>query len=453
MVSERYSHGFFLYGLLIIIGIAFTGAGIFLTKTLYSPAILFMLTGFIASFWLIRIHNRTNESIASFFDNLRNDDTAIQFSDRFSSRSLNALCESMNKLNRHFQDIKLQSESNENYYKTLIRHAATGILVLNQRNEIELMNEMACMYAGISPETTRYKILSERNPEFYHALCSMIPGEHVTYKSARNNSFQLLFFRATLIRKNGQLLKLVSIQDIRQELESKEVESYRKLISVLTHEIMNLLSPMTSVSKALFAQYHRDNQPITLSDMDDNTILTTIRGLHVIEEQSSGMMNFIHNYRKISKIPSPVIEAFSVAEWVEQLKIVFSSELESEHIGFDIRADRAVRQITADKKLINQVVINLMNNAIDAVKENEGDKKIEFHILHNEQNRVLIKISNNGPYIPPELQDKIFVPFFTTKTNGSGIGLSISQEIMKLHKGSLSVLSMPDNHTVFVLEI
>src|SRR4030043_1420111 len=108
---------------------------------------------------------------------------------------------------------------------------------------------MACIYAGISPETTRYKILWGKNPQFYKALCSMIPGENVTYKNARNNSFQLLFFRATLIRKNDQLLKLVSIQDIRQELESKEVESYRKLISVLTHEIMNLLTPMTSVSK------------------------------------------------------------------------------------------------------------------------------------------------------------------------------------------------------------
>jgi signal transduction histidine kinase len=312
---------------------------------------------------------------------------------------------------------------------------------------------MACMYAGISPETTRYKILEGKNPEFYQALCSMIPGENVTYKNARNNSFQLLFFRATLIRKNDQLLKLISIQDIRQELESKEVESYRKLISVLTHEIMNLLSPVTSVSKALFAQYHRENQPIRLSDMDDNTILTTIRGLHVIEEQSSGMMNFIHNYRKISKIPSPVIETFSVAEWMEQLKIVFTADLESEQIDFDIRADKAVRQITADKKLINQVLINVMKNAMDAVKEKEGDKKIEIHILPHEHNRVLIKISNNGPYIPPELQDKIFVPFFTTKKNGSGIGLSISQEIMKLHKGSLSVLSMPENYTVFVLEI
>ena len=453
MESERYSPGYFLYGLLIIIGFTFTGAGIFLTRSLYAPAILFFLTGFLASVWLIRIHNRTNDSIASFFNSLRNDDTAIQFPDRLSSRSLHTLYDSMNRLNRHFQDIKMQSESNENYYKTLIRHAAAGLIVMNQRNQIELMNDMACMYAGISPETTRYKILEGKNPEFYQALCSMIPGENVTYKNARNNSFQLLFFRATLIRKNDQLLKLISIQDIRQELESKEVESYRKLISVLTHEIMNLLSPVTSVSKALFAQYHRENQPIRLSDMDDNTILTTIRGLHVIEEQSSGMMNFIHNYRKISKIPSPVIETFSVAEWMEQLKIVFTADLESEQIDFDIRADKAVRQITADKKLINQVLINVMKNAMDAVKEKGGDKKIEIHILPHEHNRVLIKISNNGPYIPPELQDKIFVPFFTTKKNGSGIGLSISQEIMKLHKGSLSVLSMPENYTVFVLEI
>lgn len=114
------------------------------------------------------------------------------------------------------------------------------------------------------------------------------------------------------------------------------------------------------------------------------------------------------------------METFSVAEWMEQLKIVFTSDLESEHIDFDIRADKAVRQITADKKLINQVVINVMKNAVDAVKENEGEKKIEIHILAHEHNRVLIKISNNGPYIPPELQDKIFVPFSPQKRTDRG---------------------------------
>jgi signal transduction histidine kinase len=453
MASDRSFTGYFHYYLLVITGIAFGGAGFFLAKTWVTPAVLSILTGITGALGLVRIHNRTNDSIALFFDSLRNGDTAIQFPTRFNSHSMNALSESMNRLNFYFQEIRIQNESNENYYRTLIRHSATGMLVLDQNNNIELMNEMACRYAGISPESTHYKVLAIKNPEFYAAISSMVPGENVTYKNVLNNSYQLLFFRATLIRRNDQPVKLISIQDIRQELESKEVDSYRKLISVLTHEIMNLLSPVTSVSQALYAQFHKDDKPIRLSDVDENLIATTWRGLQVIEEQSRGMTHFVNNYRKISKIPSPVIEAFSVTDWLEQVKIVFKNQLESEQIDFEILSDKSVRQIVADKKLINQVVINVMNNAIDAVNENEGDKKISFQIMHTLQNRLLIKISNNGPYIPPEFQEKIFVPFFTTKKNGSGIGLSISQEIMKLHKGSLNVLSMPENYTVFVLEL
>jgi two-component system nitrogen regulation sensor histidine kinase NtrY len=453
MISDRISPGNYLYYLLVLVLLSAVATGIFLIKAWYISSFLMLFISLIASFLLIRFHNQTNRSVAAFFDSLRNDDTAMQFPGRFNSRALNTLHESMNRLNRHFQEIKLQNESNENYYRTLIHHSATGLMVLNQDNEIELMNEIACRYAGISPETTHYKVLATKNPEFHKAVCILAPGENVTYKNILNNSFQLLFFRATLIRRKDRPVKMVSIQDIRQELESREVESYRKLISVLTHEIMNLLSPVTSVAKALFSRYFRNDQPIKLAEVDENTIMTTVNSLKVIEEQSRGMINFVNNYRKISKIPSPVIETFFVTEWVDQLKIVFKGELESESIDFDLNADRTVEQIVADKKLINQVIINLMNNAIDAVNENKGEKKISIHIMRNSQNRILIKISNNGPYIPPELQEKIFVPFFTTKKNGSGIGLSISQEIMKLHKGSIQVFSEPESHTVFILEI
>ena len=453
MISDRYFPVNYLVYLLLIILLSFTAAGIVLIKAWYIFFCFTLFVGCLSSWLVIRLHVQINDSIATFFDSLRNDDTAVQFPAHLKSRSMNTLFESMNRLNRHFQDIRLKQESNENFYRTLIRHSATGLLVLNQKNEIELMNEMACRYAGISPETRHYNTLAVKNPEFYKAVCSLLPGEDVTYKSILNNSVQLLFFKTTLIRKEDIPVKLVSIQDIRQELESKEVESYRKLISVLTHEIMNLLSPVTSVSKALFSQYFRNDQSIKLAEMDENVIVNTVRGLKVIEEQSRGMINFINNYRKISKIPSPVFEPISVTEWVEQLKFVFMGQLESESINFDLQADRSIGQIVADKKLINQVIINLMNNAIEAVRENEGEKSITMEVKHNQQNRFLIRISNNGPTIPPELQEKIFVPFFTTKRNGSGIGLSICQEIMKLHKGSISLLSMPGNHTVFILEL
>jgi signal transduction histidine kinase len=175
--------------------------------------------------------------------------------------------------------------------------------------------------------------------------------------------------------------------------------------------------------------------------------------MQVIDEQSSGLLNFIDNYRKISRIPQPDIHVIDLAEWMEQLRIVYAEKMNQQKISLEMTHDRAIKTIWADKHLLNQVMINLLNNAMDAAAENEGDRKIRIEVIAAHQQRVRIKVTNNGPHIPKDLQDRIFVPFFTTKKNGSGIGLSISQEIMKLHKGSLMVVSAPGSDTSFVLEI
>jgi signal transduction histidine kinase len=177
-----------------------------------------------------------------------------------------------------------------------------------------------------------------------------------------------------------------------------------------------------------------------------------VNGLQLIEEQSNGLLNFVNNYRKISRIPQPEFASFEVEDLVEQLKIVYAGKMNENNIEFRISADKSLRQIIADKKLLNQVLINLINNSFEAVMENEEERSIGIQFLKSRENGVLIKIVNNGPLIPPRLLEKIFVPFFTTKKNGSGIGLSISQEIMKLHNGSLTAISSEDSRTCFVVE-
>jgi signal transduction histidine kinase len=254
-----------------------------------------------------------------------------------------------------------------------------------------------------------------------------------------------------ITRKDAEL-KLVSIQDIRHELEFRELDSYRKLISVLTHEIMNLLSPLTTVSKELYSMFRTNDKPKMLSQIDDGTIKTAVTGLQLINEQSNGLLNFVSNYRKISKLPQPEFATFDVDEWVEQLKIAFSGKMSENNIGFKITLDKSLKEVIADKKLLNQVIINLINNAIEALQEKKQDRQIRIQMLRTPQNNVIIRIINNGPLIPPELLEKIFVPFFTTKKSGSGIGLSISQEIMKLHNGSITAVSSEVSNTCFIVE-
>ena len=452
MVSEKLLNYHVGLVLLVLNIISFMSAGLLIAGGHYLPATFFVIAGAIVIILLIRIYNATNETITFFFDSLRNDDTTLHFATNVRNRTLTGLYDSMNQLNRHFQEIRIKNEYNESYYRTLIQHASTGIIVLDADNKVELINKTACQYAGFSPESTNLNSLMIKHPSFYEAVCNLKPGENVTYRNLISNNLQILMFRASMIRRKDAELKLVSIQDIRHELEFRELDSYRKLISVLTHEIMNLLSPLTTVSKELYSMFRANDKPKMMSQIDDGTIKTAVNGLQLINEQSNGVLNFVNNYRKISKLPQPEFETFDVDGWVEQLNIAFMGKMNENNIGFTITAEKSVKELIADKKLLNQVIINLLNNAIEALQEKNQDRQISIRMLRTPQNNVIIRIINNGPLIPPALLEKIFVPFFTTKKNGSGIGLSISQEIMKLHNGSITAVSSEESNTSFIVE-
>jgi len=296
-------------------------------------------------------------------------------------------------------------------------------------------------------------LLKIKNKEFYDVLTHIETGESVTFRNNLSGSVQLLLFRATAIKSGEKTVKLISVQDIRQELDEKELESYQKLISILTHEIMNSIAPMTSVSKTLVNFYIKGGIPVKAEAIDDSVISTTVQGLKLIEEQGNGLINFVNSYRRLIKIPQPVFQAFDIDDWLEQLTILFAERLRADQIELDIVVEKALNEIYADKNLINQVVVNLINNAIDALQQIEDQRKIAIELIANRENRVLIKISNNGPAIPEEILEKIFIPFFTTKENGSGIGLSLSRQIMRSLKGTISVVSNEQEGTVFTLEI
>jgi two-component system nitrogen regulation sensor histidine kinase NtrY len=436
---------------LIMVVLSF-GAGYFFLKEKYLYTLLLLLVDGIYVFRLVSIYTQTNKTIALFFDAARNNDSTITFHTS-ENKSLQALYDGMNNLNKHIQQIKLRSEYKEKYYKALIQQSATGLVVLNKDNEIELINEITCSYAGISSSSTNMKLLKIKNEPFYNALCSVEPEQAITFKNILNDSAQLLLFRVTEIKNDDQLLKLISIQDIRQELDEKELESYQKLISILTHEIMNSVAPLTSISKTLYDFYIKDGEPVKPHEVNEVMVNTTVQGLKAIEEQGDGLMHFVNSYRRLTKIPIPVLRIFSIEEWIEQLKILFTEKISINHILFEIEIQPHLHYITADKNLINQVIVNLVNNGIDALQQVETERKMKLTISQNKGNRVIIKVSNNGLLIPAELQEKIFIPFFTTKENGSGIGLSLSRQIMKQHKGSISVASNTADGTVFTLEL
>jgi two-component system, NtrC family, nitrogen regulation sensor histidine kinase NtrY len=403
---------------------------------------------------LIRIwylFNQTNRSIAFFFDAIRNNDSTASFPITGKLKSADFLHRSLNLLNRHFQEVKLESELKEKYFRSIIRQSNTGFVILNCENDIELINEAACNFAGISVLSSNPNFIRKKQPALYDVLCNMKTGEDITYCTHNKfTGFQLLI-KATEIKTTEKEIKLITLQDISHELTDKEVESYQKLISILTHEIMNSLAPLTSLSKTLSRVFIHNARTIAPDEVTEIHIQTTVQGLTAIESQAAGLMDFVGNYRKLIKIPNPIMYEIAVKDWMEQLRIIYQDELEAKGIIFEISIHE-VSKVVGDKNLLNQVLINVINNARDSLMNIEYEKRIKI-VVFRVNETIFIQVGNNGPVIPPEIQDKIFTPFFTTKENGSGIGLSVSQQIMHMHKGSLNVYSDMERGTIFTLKL
>jgi len=219
---------------------------------------------------------------------------------------------------------------------------------------------------------------------------------------------------------------------------------------VMTHEIMNSIAPITSLSNTLSRIFISNNGPLPVQEITERHIDNIIHGLEVIENTGKGLMRFVEDYRKITKIPNPVFKPIQIGNWLKAIRLLMKSRLNEENIDLRITKKGLRDELIGDEKLLNQVMINILNNAMDALKNTEH-KRIVISVSENTMGRPKINISDNGKGIPPEEIEKIFIPFYTTKECGSGIGLSLSRKIMRLHRGSISAFSRPDDQTTFVL--
>jgi two-component system nitrogen regulation sensor histidine kinase NtrY len=406
----------------------------------------------VSTFYFLRNIRRTEQSINQFFDAAGSNDFSVTFVETEQNPSLRKLHRQMNLINRKIRELRLSSEAREKYYHAILQQSTTGLVVLNQEEEIEMINEAAARFAGISPASTDTRLMKIRNPLFFDQLRHLDPGNHYTYRDQSSEPEKTFLFKAIEIKVAEKQRKLISIENIRRELDHKELESYQSLIRILTHEIMNSVAPLTSVSHTLQKLFFRENRPIDPGQMDSALITALIKGLTTIDEQAKGLVNFVNNYRRLTKLPSPVMETIDVMEWLERLRILLSEQLDQAGIHLQVSVDPNIKSIVADRNLLSQVVMNLVNNARDALLEIPSGREIRMSISRYDTANIYMKVSNNGPPISPENLEKIFIPFFTTKENGSGIGLFISRQIIHLHNGMLSVSSRPEE-TAFGIEL
>jgi two-component system nitrogen regulation sensor histidine kinase NtrY len=434
---------------LLVFAAASAGLGIALYKLNWLMAAPLMLVVLISFFSLLYFLNSINRKVGFFFDAVTNDDTTLHFAENIKPRSLRALHQSMNLLNMHIADIKIKNEHNEKFFHEMLKSSATGLLAVDEKGYIEQINDSALDFIGL-PHITHIDLLKQKNNDLYDEMMHINPGQSRTIKVLHGNELCLFSLKVALLNFGMNRYRLFSISDIRAELEENELDSWQKLIRVMTHEIMNSIAPITSLSNTLSRIFIRDNDPLPAEEITGKHIISIIHGLEVIENTGKGLMRFVEDYRRLTRIPSPVYKPIHITKWLNAIKLLMKSLLDEEKVELKITKKASQEEFIGDEKLLSQVMINLLNNAIDAMKGGTN-KKIAISISEKKEGRLKINITDNGKGIPPEEMEKIFIPFYTTKESGSGIGLSLSRKIMRLHKGSISAYSKQHEQTTFVL--
>jgi two-component system nitrogen regulation sensor histidine kinase NtrY len=379
-----------------------------------------------------------------------NDDSTLHFSENNQTRSLRALHQSFNQLNDHISDLRIKNEHNEKFFHEMLKSSATGLLAVDEKGYIEQINDSALDFIGL-PHISHIDLLKQKNSELHEQMRLITPGQSRTIRILHGTGLRLFSLKVALLNFDKNKYRLYSITDIKAELEENELDSWQKLIRVMTHEIMNSIAPITSLSNTLSRIFIKNNVPLPADEITQKHVANIIHGLEVIENTGKGLMRFVEDYRKLTKISNPVFKPIKINDWLNSFRLLMNNRFDEEKITLRITKKGAREEIFGDEKLLTQVMINMLNNAIDALKGRKN-KKINITVAESAMGRLNISISDNGKGISPDEIDKVFIPFYTTKENGSGIGLSLSRKIMRLHKGSISVVSVPDEKTTVILE-
>jgi len=399
----------------------------------------------------IRYVTKTNRDLTVFIQSVRHHDFTASFSSGRRGPSFDGLKNSFNDIIREFRMLEAEKESHYHYLQTVIEHIGVALICVDESEEVTLMNKAAQNLLA-KPYMKRLGALEWVDPEMLEVVRRLKSGEKELVKVVINEKMHQIAIRATEFVLMERSYKLLSLQDIRRELDGREVEAWQKLIRVLTHEIMNSITPLSTLSGVL-QEFLIDESGVLLEpeEIEKESVEDLHVGLSTIESRTRGLLKFVTAYRSILKIPKPNFREVVVQDLTTRIVVLLQSQLKHRHIDLQLQLPDIPLTIKADPDLIEQVLINLIKNGMEALAGREnGTIKISAH--RPKAGKILIEIRDNGPGIEEDHVNNIFVPFFTTKTEGSGIGLSLSRQIMRLHKGAITMRTALGEGTVFVLE-
>jgi two-component system, NtrC family, nitrogen regulation sensor histidine kinase NtrY len=419
------------------------GMGMYVTAALAVAAAAFQ------TWSLVRFVEETGSDIERFIESVRSSEFAPAFPYGEKNPPFDALHEAMNEALGRFQSSRTEREARLLSLQSVVQHAGIGLIAFLADGSVELANAEAKRLFGI-PHLGNVHELETVHPHLAETLFRLEPGERAIVPAGDGESSQLSL-SATAFTLEGKRMSLVSIHNIRDELDEKEMEAWQNLIRVLTHEIMNSITPIASLASTARTMLEKDVFPAGRSA--DPESIEDIRGaIRTIEERSRGLLRFVENYRTLTRIPEPRMRVFPVRELFERVRLLMRERTEGAGIAWSETVEPPSIEISADPELIEQVLINLVQNSIQALDGRTGGR-IALDCGLEASGRTVIRVADNGPGIEPDVRERIFIPFFTTRREGSGIGLSLSRRIVSLHGGSITVQSEPDVETVFTVKL
>jgi len=408
--------------------------------------VLVVITGQLIDFY--NFHRKAQQEVEQFVESIHYRDFSRYFDVKEAPLELQSLRQGFNEINTTFKTVSREKETQFQYVQKILELVNTGILSYEHKSgEIGWMNEAFKNMLGV-PYLKTINSLERRDANLYKEILNIRPGENKIVSLTKDKNVYKALMAATAFQTDGRVYKLVAFQDVNEALDETEAKAWQRLLSVMTHEIMNSVAPISSLAETMLNRLREsarllDGQPGALEDLE--------LGIGTIRKRSEGLLKFAETYRNLNKITTLTLKKVFARDLFETMHTLMEPTLVQKNIEMDILLSDTDLALEVDTNLIEQVVINLVINAIDAVKE-RPEPLISLSASTGNNGRAVLKVSDNGMGMSPEVMDNIFIPFFSTKKTGSGIGLSLCKQIMLLHKGNIQVQSVEGVGSSFILQ-
>ena len=392
--------------------------------------------------------NSTNRKLAFFFDAIQNDDTTLVFPEKTSGPALRSLHQSLNQVNSLIQRIRIQQNEQEQYFQTVMNEVDMGIVILEENGYISFSNHAArnlLTYQALS----HVKQLEQVDSRLYYVMRDIQAGERHLISLKKAPYERRLVIKASPFKGGQRAVRLIAIQDIKGELDQHELDAWVRLIRVLIHEMVNTVTPISSLAETLGTHFPETSSIESTLTLSSEQVLQMQKGLSVIHERGRGLLAFIESYRKLTRLPHPQKKEVPLHALIDRMRILLSAWHSPPEMEWEVKLSPSDLRVWVDEELFSQVLLNVLKNAREAASGQPSVQIIiQAEVLAGD--KVLIILTDNGPGIPLDLLEQIFVPFFTTREDGTGIGLSLSRQIIRMHGGQMGASSEPGRTQIWI---